>query len=142
MRILGIDWGEKRVGVAVADTAAPLAVPRATLKQNRRLISAIKALAKEERAEHIIIGLPLTMEGKESDMAKRVRAFGVKLEQITELPVHFVDERLTSKQVRRDPSGKGEGRLGRRRGGRTSNIDAVAAAAVLQSWLDRKDHET
>lgn len=138
MRILGIDWGEKRVGVAVADTAAPLAVPRATLKQNRRLISAIKALAKEERAEQIVIGLPLTMEGKESDMAKRVRTFGVKLEQITELPVHFVDERLTSKQVRRDPSDRGDSRPSRGRAAGAKDIDAAAAAAVLQSWLDQR----
>lgn len=119
MRILGLDYGQKRIGVAIADTEAPVAVPRGVFSAEDAL-SDIVALCRKENLELIILGLPLTMAGEEGEMARQARAFGDRLRRASGVPVEYVDERLSSK---------------------VSASDAGAAAAILQTWLDRSRKE-
>ena len=120
MRVFGIDYGEKRVGIAVADTAAPIAVPRETLRNDGKLIDTLVKRAKADSIEQFVVGLPLLMDGEESALVEVVRAFGDALAERTGIPVSYVDERLSSQQAEK---------LG------APDIDAAAAAAILQSWL-------
>ena len=122
MRVLGIDFGEKRIGVAVADTTAPLATPKKTIKNNRRATQVIAKLVKEEGVKDVVVGLPKTMAGEEAEMAQKARAFGDALAAAADVSVHYVDERLSSEEAKK-------------RGAK--DVDAAAAATVLQSWLDR-----
>ncbi len=123
MRAVGLDFGEKRIGIAFADGAAPIAVPRTTLQKNRRIYNVLAKLFVDEGVTDIVLGLPLTMEGEEAYMAKRVRVFGKKLEERTGLPIFYVDERLSSEDALKQGA---------------PDIDAAAAAMILQSWLDSK----
>lgn len=116
MRVLGIDFGTKRVGLAMGDTETNVAVPRETIAADNAS-AVLVVLCREERIERVIVGLPLTMAGEEGEMASRARAFGARLKKETGLPVEYIDERLTSK---------------------LSTTDAGAAAAILQTWLDRR----
>ena len=123
MRVLGIDYGTKRIGLAVADTeAASLAVPRGDLPRNGAL-AVLAAFCRQERIGHIIIGLPMTLRGEEGDMAQTVRSFGKALTEAAGVPVDFVDERLTTAALPK------EGVVSR---------DAASAASILQTWLDRQ----
>jgi putative Holliday junction resolvase len=123
MRVLGIDWGEKRVGLAVADTAAPVAVPRGAEVNDGALVKKLAAFVEGERVGCVVVGLPLTMAGEEGKMTERVREFGAALSDAISCPLEYMDERLSSRDA--DPAA-------------THGRDAQAAAVILQSWLDRK----
>jgi len=123
MRALGLDWGAQRVGLAVADTVAPVAIPRGTEINDKGLVMKLAGFVLAEHVEQIVIGLPLTMAGEEGEMTKRVRAFGKVLAEATALPIAFVDERLSSRDTDSEaPQGR----------------DAQAAATILQLWLDQR----
>ncbi|HHH46165.1 MAG TPA: Holliday junction resolvase RuvX [Thiotrichales bacterium] len=126
--LLGFDFGERRIGVAtgqtVTRTASALTTlhwgPEAPLPWDR-----LSALVAEWRPDGLVVGLPLHLDGAESDMAARVRRFARQLEGRFGLPVYLVDERLSSWQA------EAMGRRG-------EAVDAEAARIILQDWLDRQ----
>jgi putative Holliday junction resolvase len=141
MRVLGIDFGERRVGVAVSDPTGTVASPLPTLKRRagkRPPLAALEALAREYDAVAFVLGLPLTPRGEDSHWTRTVREVGAALARRTGLPVHLHDERFTSVQAERAvrniglPKGKREEK---------DRIDAAAAVLILQSWLNSRTEE-
>ena len=134
-RVLGIDYGTRRIGVAIADLETRVATPLTMIDGRNdvtRDASAIIKLANREQAAAIVVGLPLNMDGSDSHQTDLTRSFADELIRLGEIPVHLHDERLSSfaAQELLDAGGidprKQKGRL-----------DAVAAQRILQSFLDR-----
>jgi putative Holliday junction resolvase len=135
MRTLGIDHGERRVGVALSDEDGRIAHPRATLARRdpKELIAALAALVREEGVQAIVIGLPLHLDGSEGASARRARRFAELVQQATGLSVTLWDERLTTVAAQR-----ALGEAGVRASDQRAMVDRVAAALMLQSYLDFK----
>lgn len=132
MRVLALDIGEKRVGVAVSDAAGRVATPVGVLSAERlRTVDAISALVDDYEAGLVLIGLPLSLDGSEGPQARRVRAVGERLARGLRVTVDYVDERLSSRQAQR--SMKEAGVSERQQRGR---VDALAATILLQGYLD------
>jgi putative Holliday junction resolvase len=134
VRFLGIDPGLKRVGLAVGDDEAALASPHKTLQRTNDA-GLVRALLEELRAlevEHVVLGLPLRMNGLEGPEARRARSLGKALEQHG-LTVVMWDERLTTAAAERQLRG-----AGLRGGKKKSVIDQAAATLLLQSYLDAR----
>jgi putative Holliday junction resolvase len=133
VRLLGIDIGEARVGIAVSDPDATVATPL-TVLDGRSLASDIAPLARlveDYEVSTVVVGLPLTLAGEEGPQAREVRRRAASLEQALRIPVVMWDERLTTAQARRSLSEAGlDGRAARKA------VDMVAAALILQSYLD------
>jgi putative holliday junction resolvase len=141
-RVLAVDYGARRVGVAVSDPSATLAQPLTVFTRRvgkRAPVQAIADLAAQHDVEHIVVGLPLTLAGDESEWTAEVRAFGDKLAARTGLGVTFADERLTSVAAERAVRSLG---LKRSQREQKERIDAAAAVLILQSWLDRMRNNT
>ena len=132
-RWLSLDLGRVRIGVALSDPLGLTAQPLMVLKSEgtQKDIIAIGQLVDEKQVTQIIVGLPFNMDGTESATTQKVRDFTAKLADRLNVPVFFVDERLTSKQAERAMI---EG--GARREKRKEKIDQVAAALILQSALE------
>jgi putative Holliday junction resolvase len=133
MRVLGVDPGLRRVGVALSDEDARIALPLCTLevRSGSNALDALVALAAEHAAELIVIGLPLRLDGGESDGTRRVRRLAHELGARVSARVVLWDERLSSAQAERalrEAGSKGRAKKAR--------IDQVAATLILQSYLD------
>jgi len=127
MRILAVDFGERRIGLATSDAAGVLATPRSTLQRrdDERAIAEILAFCAEEEVGALLFGLPRSPEGIESPFADRVRSFARKLARRTSLPVLFHEETLTSDEAaRRLPPGSDR-----------EATDPMAAAVLLEDYL-------
>jgi putative Holliday junction resolvase len=143
-RVLGIDLGERRIGVAVGDLDARIATPLTTLgraKSIREDALVISRLASEQRAAGLVVGLPLDMSGEEGMQAIRTREWAMAVAGATGLPVRFRDERLSSERAERRIGTPARGRSGgpptaAQRDGRRARIDREAAALILQDELD------
>lgn len=134
--MLGVDYGMRRVGLALSDPTGTLASPLTTLRRRRGKrppVAAVAELARTHEAEGIVVGLPLTLRGEEDDWCAEVRRFGEALAERTGLPVTWVDERFTSVQAERAVRSAGLPRSEREDKAR---VDAGAAAVILQTWLD------
>jgi len=141
MRVLGIDFGERRIGLALSDPTGTLASPLPTLKRRagkRPPLAAIESIIAEHGVEAIVLGLPVTLAGEESAWTLTVRSVGEALSKRTGLPVHYVDERFTSVMAEKAVRGIGLPKKKREEKGR---VDAAAAVLILQSWLDRQPTE-
>lgn len=135
-RVLAVDWGRKRFGVAISDPTRLLAQPLTTLSRRpkqRAPVSAVLDLVREHAVSEIVVGLPLTLEGEEGEAAAEARAFGEALAARGGLPVHFVDERMTTAHAL-----KSARRAGVRDADSRARMDQMAAVAILQAWLDRR----
>lgn len=134
MRIAAIDFGLKRIGIALSDDRKKLALPFATVDGGKKgVANTVAVLAKKQgEIERILVGLPLLMSGKKSEMAKEVEAFAKELELATGIPVELCDERLSSKMA-----DQGMRELSMNRKERSERIDMAAAALLLQSYLDK-----
>lgn len=138
-RVLGIDYGERRVGLALSDPTATIAQPLPTLKRRkgkRPPVAAVARLADEHQVDEIVLGLPLTLEGGDSDWTREVRSFGEKLRERSGRPVAFQDERLTSVRAERAVRALG---LGKQKREEKERVDAAAAILILQAYLDSRD---
>jgi putative holliday junction resolvase len=133
-RILGIDYGERRVGIAISDPTRTIATAVKTLPNNPDILKIIKQMAIDYAVSEIVVGLPLTLKGTDSEKTKEVRLFKEKLEQLCSIPVLFEDERLSSQQVASSLLFMNTTRKQRRDKGK---VDQMAAALILQSYLDR-----
>jgi putative Holliday junction resolvase len=134
MRIVGIDFGERRIGVAAADDRTRLAIPLTTAEVRGDPVDELVRIAKEQRAEEIVFGLPLSLTGAEGPQAQHIREVVAALSDRISIPIRLHDERLTSVQADRmsPPKKKGVSRAKAGSPGR----DAVAAAILLQAYLD------
>jgi putative holliday junction resolvase len=135
-RIAGIDWGSARIGIAISDTtqfiASPVKAVATKPTPKETAMSLLQELASFEPIDTIVLGLPLMMNGNESESSQKVRALGAILEELCGKKVVFWDERLTTAQVERTLK---EAQMGRKK--RVKYVDAMAASAILQSYLDR-----
>jgi len=136
MRVLALDIGAKRTGVAISDPSARVATPL-TVLDARRLLGDGQELARlledYDDVELIIIGLPMTMSGEPGQQAERIRVAGERIAARTQLPVHYVDERLSSVEAERRMAEAGADSRARR-----GSVDMVAASILLQAYLDSK----
>lgn len=136
MRALGIDFGERRIGLALSDQDGRLAVPFKTLERqtDRRAIYTLADLVRREGVGRLVIGEPRGLDGRAGDSAERVRRFGEKLARVTGLPITFVDEALTTVEATELLRQSGQ-----RRGDHDPRLDALAAKILLQEALDRRE---
>ncbi|HEV7467290.1 MAG TPA: Holliday junction resolvase RuvX [Candidatus Dormibacteraeota bacterium] len=129
---LGLDAGSVRVGLAATDPTATIASPVATLpRRDREFWKRVREEARARGAERVVVGLPLRLDGTEGDAAVAARALADEASRQTGLPVEMWDERLSSVAAERALL-----ESGMRRERRRETIDAVAAAIMLQGWLD------
>lgn len=138
MRVLGIDFGERRIGLAVSDPTGTIASPLETVLRRagkRPPLRRIEEVARGYSVERLVVGLPLDLRGNETPWCGEVRAMGDELAARMEVPVDYVDERMTSVRAERAVRSIGLPKGLREQKGR---IDAAAAALILQSWLDRQ----
>lgn len=138
MRIMGLDYGDKTVGVAISDELGLTAQPFETIYRERwnKLRQTCKRLEEiiiEKKVERIVVGKPLNMNGTEGERLERTREFIGMIERRTGLEVIELDERLTTMEADRilDMTGVAES-------GRKEYIDKIAAAIILQTYLDRE----
>lgn len=130
-RILGIDHGDVRIGIAMSDETAFLASPLTTVRNGKGAVDEITALVDEHRVETIVIGLPLNMDGSAGPATDKVRKFSAKLAAKTDVPIVENDERLTT--VTAHHNLREAGLDGKQRKG---VVDMAAAQVILQDWLD------
>lgn len=134
-RILGLDPGERRVGVALSDPTGTIASPHSVIdRRSVKLGDAVRTLCEEHGVERIVVGLPTGLSGVEGPSAKAARTVGAAVAEATGLPVEYQDERFTTVTAE---AALLEG--GVRRTKRRDVRDKVAAAVILQTYLDRKD---
>lgn len=132
-RLLSFDFGLKRIGVAIGQMVTKTARPLTTLAANNGEItsSALKPLLNEWRPDALIVGLPLNMDDTEQSITEKAKLFASFLEKETGLPVHLYDERLSTIAARDKVF-----ELGGYKALNSSQIDAVAAAIILEGWMN------
>lgn len=150
-RLLALDVGEVRIGVAVSDATGLLASPYTTLRAARdekQNWQAIQQLIEETEAEGLVVGLPISLDGQIHAQGQRIQSFAERLKPQISVPLVFWDERLSTVEAQRllaqrgqDGGGKRQRRLGRqrpqtKRRRQSQEIDALAAAVILQDYLD------
>lgn len=135
-RVAGIDYGRRRIGVAICDAARIIASPlcvRETSGDQSADAAFFRKLLADEEVVGVVIGLPLHADGKASEMSAEAERFGAWLRRVTGLPVAFQDERFSSHEAARRLAGVGLTRVGKQR-----RSDAVAAQVMLTAWLERQ----
>jgi len=148
-RIVGIDLGDRRIGVAIGDPATRTASPFATLGRGKRVADdavTIAKLAAEQGAGSIVVGLPLNMDGSEGPQAAATREWAEAVALATGLPLRYRDERLTSERAERRIGTGARGRSGgpptpSQREAYRARVDREAAALILQDDLDATTNE-
>lgn len=135
---LGLDVGHKRIGVAGCDRLGLLATGLTTVKRTsfKSVVQELQTLVQGRQVDLLVIGLPYTMDGKIGSQARRVQSFAERLSSALNLPVEYVDERLTSYQAEQEL--KAEGRSLSRDTRNKGLIDRRAAIIILQQWLDQR----
>lgn len=135
-RALGVDFGTRRIGLAVSDPTNTLATPLETLvrRTGKRVpLAKMVEIAVRHEVAQVVVGLPLGLDGLENEWCAEVRVLGVRLAERLSAPVAFVDERLTSVRAERAIRSVGLPRGERQR---KERVDAAAAQLILQAWLD------
>lgn len=136
---MGIDFGRRRIGLALSDPTRTLATPLETVERRagkRMPLARIERVGREHEVERLVVGLPLDLEGTEGEWCAEVRSLGEQLGARLGVPVSFVDERMTSVRAERAVRKSGLPRRERERKGR---VDAAAAQLILQAWLDHPE---
>jgi len=144
-RILALDYGRARIGLAIACTEAALAQPLGTLERINRNedMRRLRELVREHGVKQIVVGLPLRLDGTRGDMAEEAARFGERVHKQFGLPVEMVDERLTSWEAERlleEQQGRTiHAAASKKRKKETAKlgVDALAAALILKEYLDR-----
>ncbi len=137
-KMIGLDFGDRTVGVAVSDGLGITAQARETVWRERpaklrKTLARIEEIIEEEDAGLIVLGLPLNMDGTEGERAEKTRAFGEMISRRSGLPVVFEDERLTTMQAEEylEETGVPKDRM-------KEYVDRVAAQIILQQYMDRE----
>jgi putative Holliday junction resolvase len=142
VRALGLDVGERRVGIAISDPTGTVVRPLRTLIRSSRAedFAVITALVAEHNVELVVVGQPLSLDGSEGPQARRISRYAQRLADQLTVPIVFWDERYTTvaaEEIMLQNRSKGKRRRARAEGG----VDAIAAAVILQSYLDSQDKE-
>ena len=134
--MLAIDYGSKRIGLAVADDAGGVARPLATIarKNRREDMRRLREIVREQGVKTIVVGQPLRLDGTRGEMAAETERFAERLRKQIGVPVELVDERLTSWEAEQLLSKK----KGKKKKHGGYEVDAVAAAVILRDYLERK----
>lgn len=125
MRYIGIDYGSKRVGIALTDEGGSMAFPHSVLENKENLLEEVKKIIEAEKIEAIILGESKNFKGEENPIMRDIEKFKGNLGKETGLKVHLEPEFMTSAQAEHIQ-------------GKTEKLDASAAAIILQSYLDKK----
>jgi putative Holliday junction resolvase len=135
---MGIDFGERRTGVALSDPTGTLASPLQTLERRagqRLPLKALEEIARANDVSELVVGVPFDLRGEETEWTQRVRTAGAELARRLEVPVVYVDERFSSVRAQRAVRSAG---LPKGERERKDRVDRAAAALILQDWLDRR----
>lgn len=138
MKYLGIDYGQKRTGIAVTDPGGGMAFPRCTLAMRGKDIffAELLALIEKEQPGGIVVGLPLYLDGTDSETTRQVRNMAARLKRRCSLPVYLVEEALSSYDAEERMKTAGADRKKRR-----ECLDQAAAVAILESFLSLPDNK-
>ena len=128
MNYLGIDWGSKRVGLAMGNSEAKLARPLPGLANNNEFVTQLADICTQESVDRLVVGLPRNLSGEETQASRQIRQFGQKLESELKLPVDFQDETLSTKEVAEHTPARKLKQI---------DIDSQAAGLILQDYLDK-----
>ena len=131
MKYLGIDYGSKRVGIAVSDDKGSFAFPKTVLNNDKELVCHIKKICENERVEGVVIGESVNQEGVSNPIHTAAKSFAKDFAAVTKLPIYWESEFMTSHHAA----------IGGRKGEFKKGIlDASAAALILQRFLDKKNN--
>jgi len=135
MRVLALDIGETRIGIAKPDETGTLAVPYGVYRRKNLAedVATLAELCQTLRVEALVIGLPLNMDGTEGPQAKKVREFAEKLTEVVKVPVFYVDERWTTEEAERVMREAGEHPSRKK-----EKVDTLSAVLILQAWLESR----
>jgi putative Holliday junction resolvase len=135
MRIMGLDVGDKTIGIAISDALLLTAQSRPTLRRKdlKSDIEFLRRLAAENEVHQIVMGQPLHMDGRESPQSQKVARFAEELKKALDLPIAFWDERLTSFEAEQHLE-----QLGLNWRQRREQVDKIAAMIILQNYLDNQ----
>jgi len=131
-RILAVDWGERRIGLAVSDDLGILAtgLPTLEIRGGAEAVARVADTIRTVEADSVVVGLPLTLKGERGEAARAVERFADALRRETPVDVSLFDERLTSAMAERRMRERGEKSRGRK-----TRVDQGAAVALLEGWL-------
>jgi putative Holliday junction resolvase len=135
-RLLGVDWGEKRIGLSLSDPSQTLAQPLATItrRTGRRFpLRKFREILQAHQPVGFVVGLPLESDGTEGEPARLAREMGDLIGRSTGLPVSYADERMTSSRALRAVA-----EMGGKMRGREGEVDQLAATILLQGFLDSR----
>ncbi len=137
-RILAVDWGERRIGLAVSDTLGILAtgLPTLEIRGEAEAVARVADTIREVEAESVVVGLPLTLAGEKGEAAIAAERFAVSLREASGVAVSLHDERLTSALSERRMRERGEKSRGRK-----GRVDQGAAVVLLEGWLAKLRYE-
>jgi putative holliday junction resolvase len=141
--IMAIDYGKKRLGLALSDAFGITSRPYATWNRvnRRRDLSRLRELIRDESVRRIIVGLPLHLDGSPSEMSEEARSFAIRVQKALGLPVEMMDERLSSWEARQaltaESSSRRKKTSGRNGAGQKAPLDDIAAAIILRDYLDK-----
>ena len=135
-RILGVDYGDARIGLAISDDTKSIAFPYETIRNKNReyLLEFLKKLICKKRIEFLVVGLPIGMNGKDTDQTKKVRAFADSI-KVLDIAIYFQDERLTSVSAKKSLI-----KQNIKTGHMKEKIDERAASIFLQQFIDHKNN--
>ncbi len=139
MKLLGVDFGTKRIGIAVSDEDSQIAFPRVVLPNDKEFFKKVSVLIKEENISEIVVGDPLNLDGKANPVSKLTEDFIVALAEHTALPVYKEKEFFTSYEAHRR-QGKEANNARQDTFTKPKDLDASAAALILQRYLDKKNN--
>jgi len=143
-RILAVDWGERRIGLAVSDALGVLAsgLPTLEIRGEAEAVARVADTIRTVEADSVVVGLPLTLAGKRGEAALAAERFADALRRETTVPVSLFDERLTSAMSQRRMHERGErGTRAKRGSGSKGRVDQGAAVALLEGWLAKLRYE-
>ncbi len=136
-RVIGLDLGDRRIGVALSDPARTVATPLEVIVRQGDVHGKIRRLVGEWEATAVVVGLPLSLDGKAGPAAKKALAEVDKLGATLGVPVETYDERLTTVSAERLMTDAGLDTRSQRK-----VVDKIAASILLQGWLDREAHKS
>lgn len=141
MKYLSIDYGEKKIGLALSDELGKIAFPNSILKNDDEAIPAILSLIEKEHVKEIVIGESLNQEGSPNSILEETKDFGALLSESVHIPIHYEKEFFTSTFARQFSHGKFENTARKIASKELGHVDAHAAALILQRFLDRRNQE-
>lgn len=127
MRYLGIDYGDKRIGIALSDDEGRIAFPKKVIanRGEERVLEELRAVATDEKVSEVVVGLPVSLDGRETEITKKALQFVDILRRELKLPIHLENEMFTTRMVHHA-------------GVARKHVDEAAAALILQSYLDKR----